>query len=417
MIRFSLLAITLVAGVTLAGPAIADDGDAAAPAAGQQGAPAAVGPLVPITENVTIGFLGLANDVRYHPQVAYTRIQIAPALNPVEGARMAIDDMKVVDNAVGIGVTLDEQEAKDGNDAVAKVRAMATAGERFAVLDLPGDLVNQVALASKDLKITLINTTAPEDALRSLCLPTLMHSGASDRMLADTYMQFLRHRNWNRVLILYGHETRDKEMADAFTASAARLGVTIVDTRQFTLATDPADREQNNTALITGNADYDVIYVADSLGEYARYLNYATLLARPVIGSTGLTASEWAWSWDRDGATQVTLRFQKLTGRAMSGAEWSTWIAARSIATAYAKSHTSDPDKVDAYLKGDRFKVDGSKGYLENFRAWDHQLRMPMVLATSNAVTEAAPFPEFLHQTNVLDTLGVDAPESPCKPS
>ena len=91
---------------------------------------------------------------------------------------MALDDMKVVDNAVGISVTLDEQEAKDGNDAVAKVRAMATAGERFAVLDLPGDLVNQVALASKDLKITLINTTAPEDALRSLCLPTLACASA-----------------------------------------------------------------------------------------------------------------------------------------------------------------------------------------------------------------------------------------------
>jgi ABC transporter substrate binding protein (PQQ-dependent alcohol dehydrogenase system) len=309
--------------------------------------------------------------------------------------------------------------AVDGNDALAKVKAMAAGGERFIVLDLPGDVVAQLAPAATNLKVTLVNATAPEDALRSLCLADLMHAGASDRMLADTYMQFLRHRNWNRALILYGQEKRDKEMADAFAASAQRLGVTIVDTRQFTLATDPADREQNNTALITGNADYDVVYVADSLGEYARYLDYSTLLARPVIGSTGLTASEWAWSWDRDGATQVTSRFQRAAagGRAMSGADWSTWIATRSIATAYAKSRTTDPDKVDAYLKGPRFKVDGSKGYLMNFRSWDFQLRMPMVLATSNAVTEAAPFPEFLHQTNVLDTLGVDAPESPCKPS
>src|SRR5690606_15221419 len=123
--------------------------------------------------------------------------------------------------------------------------------------------------------------------------------------------QFLRHRNWNRVLMLVGDQPRDKEQADAFQQSAQRLGVAIVDRRTFTLSTDPANREQNNSMLVTGNADYDVVYIADTLGEYARYLNYSTLLPRPVIGATGLTASEWHWSWDRDGATQVTLKFQR----------------------------------------------------------------------------------------------------------
>jgi len=418
MTRLALLGLAFVAGLAFAGPVVAqDEGDK--PAASQQDAPApGPAPSGPVT-SVKVGFLGLQNDIRYHPEVAYTRIQLSPAINPVEGARMGIDDLKIVDQAVNLSLSLDEQMAKDGNDALAKIQAMAAAGERFVILDLPGDMVAQLIPATVNLKITLVNATAPEDGLRNFCSANIVHTGASDRMVADTYMQFLRHRNWNRVLILYGHEARDKLMADAFAASAHRLGVTIVDTRQFTMATDPANREQNNTSLITGNADYDVVYVADSLGEYARYLNYATLLARPVIGSTGLTASEWHWSWDRDGATQVTLRFQRVAegGREMSGPDWSTWIAAKAVATAYAKSRTTDPDKIDAYMKGNRFNVDGSKGYRMDFRPWDHQLRMPMVLATSNAVTEAAPFPEFLHQTNVLDTLGVDAPESPCKPS
>lgn len=407
MTRLGLIGIALAAGLALAGPAFAED---AAPAPG----PAPTGPLT----EIKVGFLGLKDDIRYHPEVAYTRIQLSPALDPVEGARLGIDDLKIVDNAMNLDVSLDEQMATDGDDALARIEAMVAAGERFVILDLPGDLVSQLAQATKDMPVTLVNATAPQDALRSLCLPNLMHAGASDRMLADTYTQFLRHRNWNRALVLYGQEPRDKEMADAFAASAQRMGVAIADTRQFTLATDPANREQNNTALITGNADYDVVYVADSLGEYARYLNYSTLLARPVIGSTGLTASEWAWPWDRDGATQVTLRFQRAAAgaREMSGADWSTWIAAKSIATAYAKARSTDPDKVDAYMKGTRFNIDGSKGYRMDFRPWDHQLRMPMVLATADAVTEAAPFPEFLHQVNVLDTLGVDEPESPCKP-
>ena len=379
-----------------------------------------MGSAVPASAaDVLVGYVGLKDDVRYHPEVAYTRIEISPALRPVEGARLGIEDLKVVTDTVDLTVKFDEYEAADANDAIQKVAAMQQVGERFVILDLPGDIVAQVAEATKDLPITLVNATAPQDALRDLCLPNLMHAGASDRMISDTYTQFLRHRNWTKVLMLVGKQPRDKEMADAFQASAERLRLQIVDRKEFTTSTDPANREENNTMLITGGKDYDVVYIADSLGDYARYLNYATQLPRPVIGSTGLTASEWHWSWDRDGATQVTLRFQRLAegGRVMSPQDWSTWIAAKSIATAYATARSDDPAKIDAYMKGSRFVIDGSKGYRMNFRPWDRQLRMPMVLATSNAVTEAAPFPEFLHQTNELDTLGVDEPESKCKAS
>ena len=393
MTRTSLGLLTFVASLIMSGAAFAAD--------------------------VKVGYLRLKDDLRYHPQVAYTRIQIAPALNPVEGARLGIEDLGIVTDAVGVTLSLDEQQATDAADAITRVAAMSAAGEKFVILDLPGDIVAQVAAASAALPITLVNATAPQDALRDLCQPNLIHTGASDRMLADTYTQFLRHRNWTRVLILVGKEPRDAEIADAFEASARRLRLEIRDHREFTTSTDPANREQNNTMLVTGGTDYDVIFVADSLGEYARYLNYATQLARPVIGATGLTASEWHWSWDRDGATQVTLRFQRLAegGRFMSGEDWSTWIAAKSIATAYAKARSDDPAKVYEYLRGRRFNIDGSKGYRMNFRPWDGQLRMPTVLATSNAVTESAPFPEFLHQTNELDTLGVDEPESKCKAS
>lgn len=368
---------------------------------------------------VMVGYVSLKDDVRYHPEVAYTRIEISPALKPIEGAMLGFDDMKIVTDAANITVKLDAYEAADAAEAIQKVAAMQQAGERFVILDLPGDIVAQVAEATKDLPITLVNATAPQDALRDLCLPNLMHSGASDRMISDTYTQFLRHRNWTKVLLLEGKEPRDKEIADAFQASAERLRIEIVDRKQFTTSTDPANREENNTMLLTGGKDYDVVFIADSLGDYARYLNYATQQPRPVIGSTGLSAAEWHWSWDRDGATQVTLRFQRLAegGRFMSPQDWSTWIAAKSIATAYAKARSDDPLKIDAYIKGSRFNIDGSKGYRMNFRPWDRQLRMPMVLATSNAVIEPAPFPEFLHQTNELDTLGVDEPESKCKAS
>ena len=106
---------------------------------------------------------------------------ISPALNPVEGARLGIEDLKIVTDAVDIAVSLDEQQATDAADAAAKVAAMAAAGERFVILDLPGDVVAEVAAASATLPITLVNATAPQDALRDLCQPNLVHTGASDR--------------------------------------------------------------------------------------------------------------------------------------------------------------------------------------------------------------------------------------------
>jgi len=415
MISRRLLSLALVVGLGVAAPAFAqDDGDK--PAAPQQW-PGRPGPAPSGPQEVAkIGFLGLQNDVRYHPQVAYTRIQIAPALHPVEGARVALGDMKIITDAANVQLSLDEQEATDANDAVAKLQAMAAAGERFAIVDLPGDVLAQVGPAMANTKITLINATAPQDALREMCMPNVLHAAASDRMLADAYTQFLRHRNWLKVLVLQGDQPRDKEMADAFQASADRLAIQIVARKQFTLSTDPANRENNDTLLITGGLDYDVIYIADSLGEYSRGLPYATQLPRPVIGSTGLTASEWHWSWSQDSATQITLRFQRASegNRVMSGYDWDAWMAFKAIATAYAKSHSTDPEKIDAYLKGKRLKLDGSKGILMDFRPWDRQLRMPIVLATSDSTVGAAPFPEFLHEGNELDSLGVDQPESKC---
>jgi hypothetical protein len=42
-------------------------------------------------------------------------------------------------------------------------------------------------------------------------------------------------------------------------------------------------------------------------------------------------------------------------------------------------------------------------------------MRQAILLATGNAVIALAPIEGFLHQTNDLDTLGVDAPQSECR--
>jgi ABC transporter substrate binding protein (PQQ-dependent alcohol dehydrogenase system) len=371
----------------------------------------------PPARNVKVGYLGLTNDPRNAADLAFSNIQLAPPDDPVAGAEMGLADEAVVSAANGFTLTLDPQKAADIADLVARVKAMAAAGERFIILDLPDDLVDQVSAQTRDQPVTLINASAHADFLRDRCYPNLLHTAASDRMEQDALVQYLRTRNWTKVLVLEGPLPRDKVIADAFKASAGRLRLNIVDTRSFTLSRTPDSQENNNALLVTGGADYDVIFIADSDGEYGRYLPYATQLPRPVVGTAGLVPAEWHFSWDRDGATQVTSRFLKRTDRRreMTGTDWSTWMAAKAVADAYGRApDASDPARIDAYLRSEDIRLDGSKGYALNFRQWDGQLRQPVVLATGNAVI-AAPLAGFQHQTNNLDTLGKDQPEHKCQ--
>ena len=217
------------------------------------------------------------------------------------------------------------------------------------------------------------------------------------------------------MLVLVGDDPSDQGLADAFANSAERLRLEIVDRRAFTLAANPEAREGNNVKLLTSDVDYDVVFVADTRGEFGRYIPYSTQLPRPVIGSVGLTAQAWHWAMERDGATQVSSRFDKMTnGRKMSSADWSVWVAVKSVITANTKVPGGDLAEVEAYLRSPKFRLDGSKGVTLNYRPWDGQLRMPILLSTSDAVIAIAPIEGYLHPDTTLDTLGTDQAEFAC---
>ena len=109
-------------------------------------------------------------------------------------------------------------------------------------------------------------------------------------------------------------------------------------------------------------------------------------------------------------------RFEKMSAdnRRMSWQDWSAWIATRAVLTAFIKSHDPTIDAVNAYLRSHKLRLDGSKGRQMNFRPWSGQLRMPILLATHNAIIGVAPLEGFLHQKNTLDALGYDEQEFIC---
>ena len=366
-----------------------------------------------LADELRIGHLSLQDDPRYAQDWGYARLIAPPPVITADAARMAITDLQFTTEAVGLTVALDAQTVAL-SDVVSAAQKMVAAGAGFLVLDLPAEEVTEVAVALKDLPVLLVNATAPEDSLRTACHANMVHSGPSRRQETDAFAQYLRAMNWEDILILQGEHPSDAEFADAFVASAERLRLTIVDRRPFTLAADPENREGNNIKLLTADSDYDVVFVADTRGEFARYVPYATLLPRPVIGSVGLTSQPWHWALERDGATQVSSRFDKLTGRKMQPADWDVWIAVKSLITAAMKSPDPAPSAVRGFVTSDRLRLDGSKGVTLNYRPWDGQLRQPILLATSDAVIAIAPIEGFSHQTNTLDTLGTDEAEFQC---
>lgn len=365
-------------------------------------------------KDLRIGYLSLSGDPRYMQDWGYARLVTPPPDRTVDGARMAVDDLAFLAEAQNIRPVLDVRES--GPDGLAaSLQAMVADGAGFVVLDLPAPLVEVVAQAAADLPVTLINATAPEDSVRSACHPNMLHSGPSLRMTMDSHVQYLRAMNWLRILVLEGEDPADKGLADAFTLSAERMRLEVVGRRTFTLAANPQAREGNNVKLLTADLDYDVVFVADTRGEFGRYIPYATQLPRPVIGSVGLTAQAWHWAMERDGATQVSSRFDKMTnGRKMSSADWAVWIAVKSVISGYAKMPQADQSAMRDYMKSPKFRLDGSKGVTLNYRPWDGQLRMPMLLATHDAVIAIAPIEGYLHPETTLDTLGTDQAEFVC---
>ena len=332
---------------------------------------------------------------------------------PIEGAQVAIAEAKILGRALKLRIELEERRLAEGEDPVA---AVAAAGPRAVLLDLPLAEVEAVAAALGDRDdLLLFNIRHPDDALRAeRCAANLLHTIPSRSMTADAMAQFLAARGWGEVLLLAGPDPASLADAEAFAAAAEKFGLDIVETRPFELTNDPRRRELSNLALLTGGVDYDVVYVADAVGEFARFVPYATYAPRPVVGSAGLRALAWHWSLERSGAPQLNQRFARRSDAEMSPQDWAAWAAVRTVVEAITRTGGTDVPELRAFIESDDFALDLYKGLPGSYRPWDGQLRQQVVLADSDATIAVAPLPQFLHETNVLDTLGTDRPEAAC---
>jgi ABC transporter substrate binding protein (PQQ-dependent alcohol dehydrogenase system) len=366
----------------------------------------------------TLGFLTQADDERYSSQVLQQGFPDAPGGRSSPAAQIALNDASVNLQMAGWSSTrLVEGQSADAAGLPAALRQLLKQGVQHVVLELPAASVAAVTAAAGQRAI-LINAAAPEDALRGpQCAPHLLHTLPSHAMQMDAIAQLLVARKWPRPLVLVGPAPQDRLLEAAWRRSARRFGVKPVAEKLFRLSNDPRERDLGNVRLLTAEREYDAVVVLDAQGEFARDVPYRTVLPRPVLGSNGVVAQAWSPYHERYGAPQLTRRFLRRAGRPMGSYDWAAWMAARAAAAIASTFNKATVAQQLQALRQGAVALDGYKGQRLTFRAWDGQLRQPLLLAHGTGIADMAPLEGFLHPRTVLDTLGFDAPETACRAS
>ncbi len=367
---------------------------------------------------LTVGVLGLDDDVRYQPRRLEHDYPGQPAGRPLDAAALAAEESAIEVEAVGHKLVVKTFMAANAADLPRVMAQLKAAKVQYLLLDLPdADLKTALAGAPAALGPALLfNIGSGADELRGTgCAANLLHTYPSEAMRSDALAQYLAARSWNQALVLYGPRAQDKLQLDAFMRSAKRYGVKVGQSIGFKLSNDPRERDLGNVRLLTKEKGHDVVVVIDSEGEFARNVPYNTQWPRPVIGSNGLVAMAWHPQWDLNGGPQLSRRFMRAAHRPMTGQDWAAWAAVKAVVGVLTESPKATlPQQLQMLRKGEVF-VDGFKGPRLSFRSWDGQLRQPVFLGHADGVAAVSPVEGVMHPTEVLDTLGVDEKESTCK--
>jgi len=366
-----------------------------------------------------IGIVYLGLDRAHH--IASTDLDAPPAYPGLKGAQLAVADTNTTGRFTNQHFALEVINPPDPQTLEQDFTKALAAGKRLFVANLPAELLLKLADTKGAPGAVILDATTPDDRLRQAdCRANMLHILPSRAMLADALMQYLVAKSWTRIMLLVGRDPADTLYADAIRHAAEKFQITIRADRpwRFNPAAQQADtgHYQVNDEVVkaTQGVTYDILVVADEADNFGDELAYRTDTPRPVAGTQGLVPTAWSPAMDEYASTQLQTRFHREEGRWMTAEDYGGWLAVRAIGEAATRAATADPQKIIAYLHGPDFSVSGYKGPELTFRPWDGQLRQPILLSTDRSLVSISPQPGFLHQTNDLDSLGQDQPESTC---
>ncbi|ADH88365.1 conserved hypothetical protein [Ancylobacter novellus DSM 506] len=343
-------------------------------------------------------------------------LQMPPNDLGIAGAELGIRDNLTSGRFLKLDYKLSTEIVPTDGDPLPAAQKLVEAGNSFILLDVPADQLIRIADALKDKNVLIINVGATDDRLRQQdCRANVFHIAPNRAMLTDALAQFLVTKRWRNWFLMVGRTDADKLYAEAVRRSAKKFGAKIVAEKQWDYGPDARATAQSEVPRGTQVGEYDILVVADELGEFGDILPYNTWLARPTAGTQGLMPLSWHPTMENWGASQLQSRFFKQSKRMMLPLDFQMWEGVFSIGSASLKTRNNDPTKVKAQMLAPDYDLPVFKGVAASFRDWDHQLRQPILLTHATNTVTLSPQAGFLHQVTPLDTLGFDRPETACK--
>lgn len=362
---------------------------------------------------INVGYLHV--EVALPPTLS--NLDPVPQNNGLAGAQTGLQDNLTTAKFLGHDYTLTEATVPIGGDPLGAAKQMLQSSP-YLLIDAPAQTLLAIADLPEAQGALLFNVSSGDISLRDgACRANLLHSVPSDAMRTDALAQVFVQKRWSDLVMVTGTYPQDEAYATAMRRSLVKFGLKLSDEKQWDAgAADLRRTAAQEIPLFTqGFGDYDAMILADELHDFGRYVLYNTWQARPVTGSEGLSAVTWSPVIEQWGAAQLQGRFEDQHVRDMTGTDYASWAAMRSLGEAVTRTNASDAASLRAYIFSDAFELAGFKGRPLTFRDWNGQLRQPVAVVHPRALVAQAPLEGFLHRVNELDTLGLDRPESKCE--
>ncbi len=217
-----------------------------------------------------------------------------PADDGALGGKQGIIDNNTTGKFLGHNYRLETVVLAEDGDTGAALSELHARGVRQFIVDVPGGELPALADSEAGRESWFYNVGAGDDTLRTMqCRRNILHIAPSHSMRADALAQYLVARKWPRWFLVVGRRGNDIGFAAAVRRAAKKFGGKIVADKKWEYGPDMRRTAASTVPVFTQDVEYDVLIVADGVGEFGEYLAYRTWEPRPVAGTQGLAPLTW----------------------------------------------------------------------------------------------------------------------------
>ena len=343
--------------------------------------------------------------------------------NGILGSRMGIKDNNTTGKFTNQSFKLIEKKIGSKESAKEIFENFRKNKYKFFILDVSKDDFDEISGSDLIEGSILINASLKDNDLRNEnCNKQVLHTAPSYRMVTDALIQFLKKKNWTKLLLVSGVNERDKQFADSIKISAKRFGLKITNEKVWDFTHDFRRTADLEIVKFTQGEKYDVLVLADegntfgdSGNSFGDYIPYRTWKPTIVVGGEVLKPTSWHFAHEQWGGNQMQSRFLKQSKRLMTDIDFNSWMGVRTFGEAITKTKSLDTKVILEQVNDEKFNLAAYKGKAVSFRNWNGQLRQPILLVTPRALVSVSPQQGFVHPRTELDTLGIDESDTKCR--